>query len=125
MRERPHHRARTDDDHADRGARAARLAAAGREHIHVRNHDHQWGYDLSIEVVDPAGDVRFEKRYYLLPGQVETELDVLPAGEYELRATLDNLHRDVLRCRIDDDPANTAVIEFGNGALSLTHGRSG
>ncbi|MFB6361230.1 MAG: hypothetical protein ABEH59_07890 [Halobacteriales archaeon] len=96
----------------------------GSEDIHIRNFDHQWGYDLAIEAVDEDGETVLEKRYYLQSGRVESELDVLPAGEYEIEATLDNLKQETLWCRIDDDPEHGVVIEVGNGALSLTEGLS-
>lgn len=94
------------------------------EDIHVRSYDNQWSYDLSIEVTDTDGDVVFENRYYLQPGRVESELDALPAGDYEVEATLDNLKQETLRCRIDGDPEHSVVIEIGNGALSLSEGFS-
>lgn len=101
---------------------ATRSEIVGSEDIHVRNYDHQWGYDLSIKVTDAESDVVFVKRYYLPPGRVESELDALPSGEYEIEATLDNLKQATLTCRIDDDPEHSLVIEIGNGALSLTEG---
>lgn len=92
------------------------------ENIHIRNYDHQWGYDLTIEIVAADGHLRLEKRYYLQPGQIENEVDLLPHDDYELRVTLDNDQQKTLQCRIDASPANTAVIGVGNGALSLTDG---
>jgi hypothetical protein len=47
------------------------------EDIHIRNYDHRWGYDLSLDVVTTDGTVVFESRYYLPPGQTESKLDVL------------------------------------------------
>lgn len=118
-------RKQTAEPEFDRGALAERPEVIGSEQIHVRNHDHQWGYDLTLEIVDPDGDVVFEGRYYLQPGQVESVLDVLPAGEYEVRATLDNLEEETLQCRIDAAPEHTVVIEMGNGVHSLTQGLEG
>lgn len=99
-----------------------RPEVVGTEHVHIRNHDHQWGYDLALEVVDGDGRTVFEDRYYLQPDQVESELDALPAGEYEVRATLDNLQEATLECPIGPDPEQTVVVEMGNGVLSLTAG---
>lgn len=106
----------------DRGTLEHRPEVVGTEHVHLRNHDHQWGYDLALEVVDADGRAVFEDRYYLQPGQTESELDALPAGEYEIRATLDNLQEATLECRIGPDPEHTVVVEMGNGVLSLTAG---
>lgn len=101
-----------------------RSAVPSSEDIHVRNYDRQWGYDLTIEVLEDA-EVVFEQRYYLQPRRVESEPDVLPAGEYEIRVTMDNLQEESMECRIDAEPAHTVVIEVGNGALSLTQGLTG
>lgn len=94
----------------------------GSEDIHLRNYDYQWGYDIVVEVVEPTGDAVFEKRYYLQPGRVESELDAIPAGEYEIRAVLDGQERSEITGRIGPGLDGTAVIEVGNGALSLTQG---
>lgn len=103
-------------------SRVTRPEGRGTEDIQVRNYDTQWGYDLSLEVVDEDGSVIFEQWYYLQPGQLESEIDVLPPGEYDVRVTLDNLKEESIRCQLDADPENTLLIEVGNGALSLTAG---
>lgn len=118
-------RRQTAEPAFERGALAERPEVIGSEQVHIRNHDHQLGYDLNLEIVDAAGGVVFEKRYYLQPGQIESELDALPAGEYEIRATLDNHQAETLQCRIDADPMDTVVAEMGNGVLSLTQGLRG
>jgi hypothetical protein len=105
------HHAR-DDDHT----------AARSEDLHVRSYAHEWAHDVTVEVLTPDGDVAFEADYYLLPGDAESEVDALPAGEYEVRATLDNDARETATCRIGPEPDRTAVVEFGNGVLSLTEG---
>jgi hypothetical protein len=96
--------------------------AARSEDLHVRSYAHEWSYDLHVAVVDADGHVAFEADYYLQPGDVESEMDELPPGEYEVRATLDNETRTTGRCRIGTAPDRTAVIEVGNGVLSLTEG---
>lgn len=107
---------------SEQHTRADRPELVGSEDLHLRNYDRQWGYDISLEVVGEDGEDVYEQSYYLQPGQVVSERDVLPAGEYEVRATMDNLRETALECRIDADPEHTVVIEVGNGALSLTEG---
>lgn len=106
--------------------RSTRDAADGRtarsEDLHVRSYAHEWAYDLQVTVVAPDGEVAFEADYYLQPGDVESEIDELPPGEYEVRATLDNETHTTGRCRIGTAPDRTAVIEVGNGLVSLTEG---
>lgn len=118
-------RRQTAETEFERGALAERPEVIGSEQVHIRNHDHQLGYDLNLEIVDATGGVVFENRYYLQPGLIESELDVLPPGEYEIRATLDNHQAETLQCRIDTDPEHSLVVEMGNGVLSLTQGLQG
>lgn len=92
------------------------------EEVLIRSYDHQWAYDLEVEIVSADGEPAFHERYYLLPGHTESITGGLPDDEYELRVSLDNDRREVLECRIDASPDHTAVIEVGNGALSLTEG---
>jgi hypothetical protein len=108
-----------NDDGAGRGKPRS-------EDVRIRSYDRRRSYDLDVEVVAAAGRGRslLHRRYVVEPGATMCEVDLLPAGEYEVHVTLDNAHHDVLRCRIDDRPAHTAVIEVGNGVVSLTDGPS-
>lgn len=101
---------------------ADELGVLGTEEILLRNYDNQWGYDLNLQLVNAAGDSVFEKQYYLPPGQVASELDTVAAGEYEVRATLDNQKQATVHCAIHTDPEQTLVVEVGNGVMSLTQG---
>jgi hypothetical protein len=92
------------------------------EDILIRNYDHQRGYDLHLVVVSHAGETVFQKRYYLQPGAIVSECDLLLSADYEITVTLDNTQEASGHYRIDSSPDHTAVIEIGNGALSLTEG---
>jgi hypothetical protein len=121
QRERDRTRRRREDD-AGGGIYVRERARTTTEDIHVRSHDHRWAYDLDVEVRWPDGEAAFTRRYYLQPGEAIAEVDALPPGEYELRVTRDNEQTEMRRCRIDDTPGHTAVVEVGNGVLSLTEG---
>ncbi|WP_336021740.1 hypothetical protein [Halobellus salinisoli] len=94
------------------------------EELHVRSYAHEWSYDLEVEISTPDGTVVFEKQYYLRPGRAASELGAIEPGEYDVRAVLDGDREAVRRCRIDRTPEGTAVVEVGNGILSLTEGLS-
>jgi len=91
------------------------------EEIHIRNFDVNQAYDLTITVRDSQGLV-FANRYYLTPGKTVSELDRLPAGEYEVQVELDSCRQRTALCEIDETPARTALIEVGNGTVSVTEG---
>ena len=92
------------------------------EDLHVRSYAHEWAYDVTVKIATPDGDVVFDTDYYLQPGDAESELDALPPGEYEIQATLDNETHETAQCHIGPSPHRTAVIEVGNGVLSVTEG---
>lgn len=92
------------------------------EDLLVRSYDHRQAYDVDVEVRHEDGALAFHERYYLQPGATVSETNRLPGGCYQVRVTLDNRQERVLLSRIDDAPEHTAVVEVGNGALSLTDG---
>jgi hypothetical protein len=92
------------------------------EDLHVRSYEHQAARDLEVGVYAPDGEAVFETRYRLEPGAVKSEINTLPPGVYEIRATLGEARTARTRCRIGDAPDETAVIEVGNGVVSLTEG---
>lgn len=91
------------------------------EELHIRNFDVRRSYDLTVEVRDDQGLV-FANRYHLTPGSVASELDRIPAGAYELTVKLDGRRDQTATCEIDDTPEKTALIEVGNGTVSVTEG---
>ncbi|MFC6871910.1 hypothetical protein [Halobellus marinus] len=107
----------TDDE-----ATGARTVHVHSEDLHIRSYAHREAYDLRLEVATLDGDTVFQDSYYLQPGATESELDAVPAGEYEIRATLDRQRTETLRCRLGPEPDRTVLIEVGNGILSLTEG---
>ncbi|WP_435185014.1 hypothetical protein [Halobellus sp. EA9] len=92
------------------------------EDVHVRSYAHETTYELDLEVRAPDGDVAFETTYALEPGALRSEINALPTGAYEVRATLGDERSRTLRCLIDDSPDGTVLVEVGNGVLSLTEG---
>lgn len=93
-----------------------------REDIHIRNFDIDREYNLTVEIRDSDGIV-FANRYHLPAGTVETESGRVPAGSYHVTATLNDHRQTMARCEIDDTAAHTALIEIGNGTVSITTGR--
>ncbi|MEF8813784.1 MAG: hypothetical protein V5A55_08200 [Halovenus sp.] len=91
------------------------------EEIHVRNFDVSRTYHLTVEVRE-NGRLVFANRYHLSPGKTASERDRLPPGEYDITVELDGLRRQTVRCRIDGTPERTALVQVGNGTLSLTEG---
>lgn len=92
------------------------------EDIHVRNYDVKWGYDVVVEITDGDGECVFEERYYLLPGQAKSEFGIVDPGDYDITVELDNHRTEATRCSIGTAPEHTALIEVGNGTVTLNEG---
>jgi hypothetical protein len=104
----------------DRGELRQEVARRSEE-VHIRNFDTARSYDLTVEVRDSEGLV-FASRYYLTPGKTVSELGELPPGEHEVSVELDGRRKQTVRCDIDETPEGTALIEVGNGTVSVTEG---
>lgn len=106
---------------ASEHARRESTAAERTENIHIRNFDVNRAYDLTVRVRDD-GEIVFASRYYLTPGKTEHELDRLRPGEYDVVVELDSHRRETARCAIGSSPDATALVEVGNGTVSVTEG---
>jgi len=95
--------------------------AAISEEIHLRNFDVQRSYDLRLRVQD-GDDVAFVSRYRLAPGTTESVTGRLTPGEYTVTVVLDGHRRETALCGIDATPDRTALVEIGNGTVSITQG---
>lgn len=109
------------NDHRFTDTQSTDSADQRSEEIHVRNFDVERTYDLTVTVQDADGIV-FANRYHLKPGTTVSELDRLAAGEYVVQVKLDGQQQAVTECTIDETPKNTALIEVGNGIVSVTEG---
>lgn len=109
------------------GAQAASLEArAALEEVvdaaRVRNYDHWKGHSVHVRLAGADGEVRFAERVYLAPGQSARLSGALDPGEYELRVQVDGVERSRTDCRLDGTETGTAVVELGNGVVSVTEG---
>lgn len=120
--ERPAHR-RSERLERQRSDQALDNDAARSEDIHVRNHDVADQHTVEITVHDSDGRRVFRDRYTLFPGQAESECDALDSdGSYVVEVSCDGIHRETRECRIGKSPEQTALIELGNGVVSVTEG---
>jgi len=111
---------RTVDDHYATDDRAPHS-----EDVHVRNYDVERAYrlDLTLRPVDGDGDGDVRSRTYRLgPGEFRSEVDDVPAGEYDVTAELDTGRTASARCRIGAGPHRMVLVEVGNWNVSVTEG---
>jgi len=91
------------------------------EDVLVRNYDVERAYRIDLTFRGVDGDVR-RRTYRLDPGEFHSEVDTLPAGEYEVTAELDTGRTATARCRIGEAPDRMALVEVGNWNVSVTDG---
>lgn len=92
------------------------------EALHVRNYDVADAHTVTVDVRGRDTDAAFRRRYYLGPGQGESETGVLPAGRYDVVVYADGVHRATRRVDLGPTAAETALVELGNGATSVSQG---
>lgn len=96
--------------------------AVATEDLHLRNYDADRAYAPTLVVTTPDGEEVLRRTYHLPPGRSRSERDRLPPGEYVVRGRLDGRHADRARCRVDDDPDATVLVELGNGVVAVSEG---
>jgi hypothetical protein len=108
------------------------------EQIHLRNYDESRRYRLTVSVSRPDGGAKYEATYELAPGDVASELEVVPPGRYEVyvagsfRPAGGERHHgtvgsdeETANCNVGDRPPQTVVVECGNGVVAVSEGLSG
>jgi hypothetical protein len=107
------------------------------EQLHLRNYDESRRYQLTVSVSQPNGGPEHEATYELAPRDVESELQVVPPGRYEVQvsgafrpAGPDRHHgttgsdEETVSCNVGDRPQQTVVVECGNGVVTVSEGLS-
>lgn len=112
---------RTDAEYTPTDA-ASTPPDAAVEALHVRNYDVTDAHTVTVSFTAVRGDESFRRRYYLSPGQSESEQGVLPTGTYDVVVHADGLDRAARRIDLGPTPAETALVELGNGITSVSQG---
>lgn len=92
------------------------------EVVILYNYDHWDGHSLAVTVAKDAGKPILDERRYLPPGRSTSLSATIDPGEYQLHISVDGVERSRTVYHLDDTPAGTAVVELGNGVISVTRG---
>jgi len=92
------------------------------EDLRLRNYDHHSAHLVEV-TVRADGDRTFQDTYRIPPGETVCVVDALGAGDRELAVVVDGDRHDTLRLPRENQSPRTAVVELGNGAVSLTADR--
>lgn len=109
-----------DSESTEATARPTGSGSPSDADLHVRNYDGHASHTVEVTSFADPDSVAFSRRYQLNPGQSESERDVLSAGTDTVEIRRDQLRGDRARCDVGDGSDQTAMIEIGNGAISIT-----
>lgn len=92
------------------------------ESLVVRNHDSSETHDLQVTLVDHRGELAFDRTLSVAPLEtvsIETRLD---RAVYRVEARLEAGAAASSECLIGSDPDECALVEVGNGIVSVVEG---
>ncbi len=98
------------------------FSAPRSERIVLRNYDHEFSYEVSVTVTAESGQIIYNKQHYLLPQEYDRILHGFPEDRYRMEASYENQRKALEGVQLDENHENSALIEIGNGTLSLTRG---
>ena len=87
----------------------------------LRNYDSST-YTVTVTMHDAADELAFERTYELGPATVVSTQARLQRGVYEVTVRPEDGDSVSRECLIGSGPAETAVVETGNGVYSVAEG---
>jgi hypothetical protein len=109
----------TTDDRNSGRAPAGSDPLVTDEILVLRNYDGSGTHDLTVRLVDASEDVAFERAFTLAPLETISVGTRLRRAVYRVEARLDGDRHASADCLVGSGPTETAVIETGNGLLSV------
>ena len=91
------------------------------EDLHIANRDSERGHDIDVEIRD-GDETAHRGRYRLVPDQSGSSVNLLPAGQYAVTATVDGSVRETATVRVSDRPDQTIYIEVADGSVEFPAG---
>ncbi len=88
----------------------------------LRNYDHGRAYRVTVEVRAAETGGTTTETHRLGPGEIRCPADVAPRGATRVTARLASGANDAVDGTLGDRPDQTALVEVGNGAVSVSRG---
>jgi hypothetical protein len=114
LRPRDETRNSTDVDHAPLARRDEALV--------VRNYDGRRSHRVTVRFLDADDEIALERSYRLAPGDVVSISSRLDRGVYRVEARIEDDESVGVECLVGSGPAETALVEVGNGLVSVSEG---
>jgi len=96
--------------------------AFGSESVTIRNYDATEAHTLAVTVTDPHDEVVVDRSVTVEPANTLSLQLPLERAVYQVGVTLDYGISDSIECLIGSNLEECAVIECGNGIISVTAG---
>ncbi len=88
----------------------------------VRNYDGSEAHEVRVTFLDPDGDRAFARTVAVAPLETVAIRTRLERAVYGVRARLDGDETDSAECLVGSGPDETALVETGNGTVSVAEG---
>jgi len=111
----PHSRSQSTDETVSR-------RFVSDESLILRNYDGDETHEIMVRFRDADDELAFERTYELGPDEVVSTRTRLPRGVYGVTVRRDDAACATVECLIGSGPDETAVVETGNGVLSVVEG---
>ncbi len=92
------------------------------ESLVLRNYDGAEAHDVTVNFYDLGADLAFQRDYRLSPGTVLSVSSRLERGVYRIEARLADGPNAMAECLVGSGPDETALVEIGNGLVSISEG---
>jgi hypothetical protein len=110
-------------DAARRGGRARDRPDARSSEIVLRNHDPDRSYAVTVELTPPGRPgATTAETYGLAAGEIRCLSTVAPRGRTRVRGRIATGATDATDATLGEEPRRTALVETGNGIVTVTHG---
>lgn len=92
------------------------------ETLVLRNYDSERTHTVTVQFLDADGDPVFQQPHTLSPLGVVSVAMRLPRAVYLVEVDVDGDHSASAECLVGSGPQETALIEVGNGLVSVSEG---
>lgn len=88
----------------------------------IRNYDGRRAHDVTVRFLDADDEIALERSYALSPGDVVSVATRVERGVYRVEAHLEDGNFVGTECLVGAGPGETALVEVGNGLVSVSEG---
>jgi hypothetical protein len=92
------------------------------EALVLRNYDSETTHEVTVEFHNADDEIAFQRTYTLTPQAVTSIQTRLPRAVYHVDVRVDGADSSSADCLVGSAPSETALVEVGNGLVSVAEG---